>query len=128
MKKFMTLLLAALTCLCFAACAPANLEKAQEKLKDAGYTIVTYSDETIEGVDGSVGSITAAKSDSVVGGLMGDGEMIMAVLFESASAAKSFYNENKDELEDEGEEDSVVKLDGKWIYVGTEQAVKDFTK
>ena len=125
MKKFLVGLMTALFCLCLAACAPANLEKAQEKLKDAGYTIINVSEEAVPGVDGSVGSISAAKgADTLMGNFTGDGEFILAVLFESASDAKEYYEEHKDEAE----EDQVVKQDGKWVYAGTEGAVEAFTK
>jgi hypothetical protein len=126
MKKFLVGLMTVLFCLCLAACAPANIEKAQEKLKDAGYTIVTMSEEAVPGVDGSVGSITATKSDSLMGAISGDIDMIVAVLFESTSDAKEYYEAHKDdEKEDEAQ---IVKQDGKWVYVGTEDAIEDFTK
>ena len=102
MKKFLVGLMTVLFCLCLAACAPANIEKAQEKLKDAGYTIVTMSEEAVPGVDGSVGSITATKTDSLMGAISGDIDMIVAVLFESTSDAKEYYEAHKDdEKEDE---------------------------
>lgn len=113
MKKFLVALMAALTCFACVACAPANLEKAEEKMEEAGYEVIV-SDKAIPGVDGSVGSITAGK--------IGDG--IIAVLFESKADAKEYYEEHKDE----GKEDQVVKQDGKWVYMGTEDAIEDFTK
>ncbi len=124
MKKFLVALMAALTCLACVACAPSSVEKAEEKLKDAGYTIVTVSDKAVPGVDGSVGSITAAKADSVADALTGDADGIFAILFESASDAKEYYEEHKDEAE----EDETFKRDGKWVCVGTEDAIEDFTK
>ena len=126
MKKILVGFMTVLFCLCLAACAPANIEKAQEKLKDAGYTIITMSEEAVPGVDGSVGSITATKTDSLMGAISGDIDMIVAVLFESTSDAKEYYEAHKDdEKEDEAQ---IVKQDGKWVYVGTEDAIEDFTK
>ena len=46
------------------------------------------------------------------------------MLFESASAAKDYYEKHKDEAE----EDQVMKQSGKWVYAGTEDAVEAFTK
>ncbi len=127
MKKFLVGLMTVLFCLCLAACAPANVEKAKDKLKDAGYTIVSATEDAVPGVEGSVGSITAMKgADTLMGNLTGEGDMIVAVLFESSSAAKAYYNEHKDEAEEE--EDQIVKQDGKWVYSGTEDAIKAFTK
>ena len=126
MKKFLVGLMTVLFCLCLAACAPANIEKAQEKLKDAGYTIITMSEEAVPGVDGSVGSITATKSDSLMGAISGDIDMIVAVLFESTSDAKEYYEAHKDDEKED--EEQIMKQDGKWVYVGTEDAIEDFTK
>ena len=125
MKKIVSLILVMFTCLCFVACAPSNIEKAKEKLKDAGYTIVSAVEEEVPGVEGSVGMITAAKeADTLLGNFTGDADMVVAVLFESSKAAKEYFNENKEEMEEEG----TAKLSGKWIIVGTEDGIKAFTK
>ena len=55
-----------------------------------------------------------------------DGGMISAVLFDSKSAAKDYYEKVKDEEAED--EDQIVKQDGKWVYAGTESAIEDFTK
>lgn len=127
MKKFLVAILAAITCISFAACAPSNVEKAKDKLKDAGYTIVTASEEAVPYVEGSVGSIMAAKGgDTLAETFTGGGEALTAVLFESKSAAKDYYEKVKDEEAED--EDQIIKQDGKWVYIGTESAIKDFTK
>ena len=125
MKKILSLILVVLTCLCFAACAPSNIEKAKDKMTEAGYTIVAASEDAVPGVEGSVGSIMAVKgADTLLGNVTGEGETLSAVLFESSKAAKEYYNNNKDKAE----EDDNVKLSGKWVIVGTEDAIKAFTK
>ncbi len=116
MKKLLSVLLAALTCLFLVACAPADLDKAEEKMEKAGYNVVV--DETFSGLfdDDVVGSIIATKA----------GDFLTATLFEDAKSAKEYYDKVKDE--DADKEDQIVKKSGKWVFVGTEDAVEDFTK
>ncbi len=125
MKKFLVALMAALTCFAFAACAPMNMDKAEEKMKDAGYEVVVSDEKEAEFVAGeeAVGMIVATKGEfSLTGGA--DFDIVSAVLFESVSAAKDYYEKHKDEAE----EDQIIKRDGKWVYAGTEDAVEAFTK
>lgn len=125
MKKFLVALMAALTCLACVACAPANMDKAKAKMEEAGYKVEVSDEATAELVAGeeAVGMIMATKGDfSLSAGVEVD--MLSAVLFESSSAAKDYYEEHKDEAD----EDQVIKQDGKWVYAGTEDAVEAFTK
>lgn len=127
MKKFLLTLLAAIMCIGFAACAPSNIDKAKEKMEEAEYKVTVTTDaasvEALTG-EGAVGMIVAVKASiSLTAGV--DGDMLTAVLFESSSAAKEYYGKVSEE---EAEEDQVVKQDGKWVYVGTEGAIEDFTK
>jgi hypothetical protein len=79
-------------------------------------------DELIAGEE-AVGMIVAMNGEfSLTGGA--DFDMLTAVLFESSSAAKDYYEKHKDEAE----EDQVIKQSGKWVYAGTEDAVEAFTK
>ena len=82
MKKFLKLLLTGLltviTAVMLIACAPADLDKAEDKLEEAGYTIIANIEVNEDGV---VGSITAMK------GLIG-GDSIIAILYEDAKDAK----------------------------------------
>ena len=48
MKKFIMLVLSALTCLCFVACAPKTVEKAKEKMEAAGYSVELISEDVAE--------------------------------------------------------------------------------
>ena len=128
MKKFLVAILAAITCISFAACAPSNIDKAKEKMEEAGYKVETTTDAaTVEAIagEGAVGMIYAVEvSVSLTTGV--DGGMISAVLFDSKSAAKDYYEKVKDEEAED--EDQIVKQDGKWVYAGTESAIEDFTK
>ena len=113
MKKFITMILAALTCLCFAACAPADLEKAQEKMEKAEYEVIVTGEDATEVLYGeeAVGMIVAS-----TGGLL-NAKVVTAVLFESAAAAKEFAGEDDDR-----------KASGKWAIWGDESAVDAFLK
>ncbi len=125
MKKFLVALMAALTCLACVACAPANVDKAKAKMEEAGYKVEVSDEDAAELVAGeeAVGMIVATKGEfSLTGGA--DFDMLTAVLFESSSAAKDYYEEHKDEAD----EDQVLKQDGKWVYAGTEDAVEAFSK
>ena len=50
MKKFLLGLLMAIMCIGMAACTPSSVEKAEEKMQEAGYTVVAYEDEDAEGI------------------------------------------------------------------------------
>lgn len=107
MKKFLAAIFAFVMCLALVACAPASVEKAEDKMEDAGYTVLAYEQDA----EGLVGGIIAKK------GLMGDG--MTALLFETKDDAKDF-------MEDLGDDDAVLK--GKWVCWGDDDAIKDFTK
>ena len=109
MKKFLVALMAALTCFAFAACAPSSVEKAEEKMEKAGYTVVAYSEKDAEGM---VGGFVATN------GLL-SGNSMTAVLFETKDDATDFYSK----VDSMG-----AILDGKWVYWGSEEAIEEFTK
>lgn len=123
MKKLLGLLLAVLTCLCFAACTPSNIEKAEEKMKEAGYDVKVSSEDAAEFLYGeeAEASMTATKSTGGITNLKVD--MITAILFESSDAARAYYDEKKGDEEDEG-----IKQSGKWVYFGSEAAMEAFSK
>lgn len=111
MKKFLLGLLMAIMCIGMAACTPSSVEKAEEKMQEAGYTVVAYEDEDAEGM---VGGFVATAGLS---GLLG-GDVMTAVLFDSKDAATDFYST----LSETG-----AVLDGKWVYWGSEKAIEEFT-
>lgn len=110
MKKILCAVLAAVSCLGFAACVPGNVEKAEEKMKKEGYTVIAYEDKEAEGL---VGGFNATKFEGF------SADNITALLFESSSDAKDFVAELGD--------NSKAVQDGKWVYWGTEDAIEDFT-
>ncbi len=115
MKKFLVGLLAALACFAMVACVPSDLAKAEEKMEEAGYIVKAYDLDA----EGFVGGITATKGGSfgdIIGGVI-DGDGFHAYLFETAADAKA-YAEDKDDAE----------VSGKWVFWGSEEAVKAFKK
>ena len=111
MKKFLCALLAGFMCIGMAACAPMSVEKAEEKMQKAGYSVLAYTNDEAEGC---VGSFLAQK------GLIG-GSTLYACLFESKDAATDFYSTAS-------QISTSAVLDGKWVYWGDEAAIKEFTK
>ena len=124
MKKLLGVLFVFLLVLVLAGCTPKDGDAAKKKLEKKDYTV-----EVLKG-DNSISRATieaiAKDAEEVVGfsKKTDDGGRIAgtAILFESAKAAKEFYNDHKDD-KSEGEK---VLLLGKWVVGGDEQAVKDF--
>ena len=110
MKKFLGLLLTVLTCLALVACAPNSVADAKEKMKEAGYTVVAYNNDTAEGLQG--GFVATS-------GLIG-GNSMTALYFETKEDAKNFFEslENKEN----------GAQSGNWVYWGDEAAIKAFKK
>ena len=50
-----------------------------------------------------------------------DGEMFIALYFESFSAAKKFYDDNEGINE-------YTEVEGRWVFWGTDEAKEDFKK
>ncbi len=111
MKKFICMILATLACLFLFACTPSSVEKAEDKMKKEGYTVLAYSDKE---ADGLVGGFTATKAEGIL-----DVDNITALLFKTKDDAKKFMEEIDD--------NSKAIRDGKWVYWGTEDAIEDFT-
>lgn len=125
MKKFLVALLAGLMCLFMVACAPADMEKAKAKMEEAGYSVTVLSEEATEVLVGeeAVGSLNATKTEGGITNLKI--YTVNAILFESAAAAKAYYNETKTEEVDEGQ---AYKVSGCWVISGSEVAVNAFLK
>ena len=99
------------------ACKPKNVDKAISRMEKAGYTIVGYTDG--EDAEGYVDGFVASNVESV-----NEIDGMMALLFESKSDAKEYFNSIT-----ENENKSMFGewvLDGKWVYTGSEAAVKAF--
>ena len=110
MKKVVLMIMAAIMCIGFAACAPTSVDKAKTKMNAAGYTVSAYEEKDAEGL---IGGFYAAN-----GGLLGiGGDNLTAMLFSSKEYAAEYYAI----VDDLG-----FVLDGKWVYKGTEAAVKEF--
>ncbi len=116
MKKFLRTLCIALvaivTGVAVTACKPSNIDKAEAKMEKAGYTVLAYSND--DKAEGFVGGFIAMDISA--------GESMLAILFESKDDAEKYAEvEKKTEY---GE----IKVEGKWVFAGTEQAIKDFKK
>ena len=111
MKKIICAILTAIACLCLFACTPSNIEKAENKMKKEGYTVLAYSDKEAEGL---IGGFTATKAEGIL-----NVDNITALLFESKADAEKF-------MEEMGDASKAIR-DGKWVYWGTEDAIEDFT-
>ena len=133
MKKFAKItavaLVAVLALAALVACGPASdPKKAEKALKDNGYTVVA-----VVGADGALvqaGLDIVAKAAGLEAGditatveATKGSETISITYFASASAAKTFWDKNKDNITEK--EGWVTKRSGSMIYTGTEQAVKD---
>ena len=120
MKKLLKLLVASIltviTAVMLFACAPANLDKAENKLKNDGYTIVSSEEVNKDGV---VGMVIAYKQDGIF-----DYEYIVAVLYENSTKATEAVNEIEEEFGSYGN----VYQSGKWLIVGDEDAYEDFVE
>ena len=116
MKKFLVGLLAALACFAMVACVPGDLAKAEEKMEKAGYNVLNHEVKA----EGYVGGIAASlKGNNMIGDAFNAvaGNGLIAILFETAADAKA-YAEDKEDAE----------VSGKWVFWGSEEAVKAFKK
>ena len=118
MKKILAAIFVLIMSIAMVACVPADLDKAEDKMEDAGYSVTVVSGDAAELLYGEdvVGSITATKAEGS-GILNMKTYTVNAVLFESSKAAKE-YTEGKDD----------VNVSGKWAISGDEEAVKAFKK
>ena len=117
MKKFLTAfvtLMMSIACVALAACAPFTMDMAKSRMEDAGYTITTYDETAVE-------LMLMADIEDLESGFsaMKNGEMFIALYFESVSAAKDCF-EAFDGINEYAEQE------GRWIYWGTDEAKKDF--
>lgn len=115
MKKLLKLLsvslVAILTAVMLIACAPADLDKAEEKMEKLDYIVEAQEIEDNE--DGIVGMILIREDGLSL-------NMLYAVLFDSSKSAKDYFDEKN------GEDEDNVWLEGKWILSGDEDIYEDF--
>ncbi len=107
------------------SCAPKDAAAGREKMEGKGYTVAT--DGTVIpaalrllGVDGVQTVLTCSKSSDDNGS-----ETLVAILFKEKSQAKDSSSKVQDYAKKNGYESS-VKVAGKWVIYGSDQAVKDF--
>ena len=96
------------------ACAPSNIEKATEKMEEAGYTVIDY--DKGKDAEGFVGGLLATKI------LKGEG--LIAMLFDSNADAKEFFESMTDS--DKDSDYGAFQQSGKWVFAGTEDAIDAF--
>ena len=120
MKKLFALLVVVFALFVLVGCAPANSDKAKEKLDKAGYTVV-WTAASEKGEDGYVGTLVATKGKTLGSLIDGLGDGLTAALYDSASNAKKAYNDTKD-----AEGKTNLQLIGKWVVWGSEEAIKAF--
>ena len=120
MKKIIKLITMAvfsvLACCMLVACVPSNLEKAEKKMEKEGYVVISIGDDNKD-AEGVIGGFNATKAEGLL-----DVDTLFALLFDSKANAEAYYEDAKATLKDKG----TVKHKGKWVYVGTEDAVEDF--
>ncbi|MBO5286357.1 MAG: hypothetical protein J6B16_05615 [Clostridia bacterium] len=115
--KLITLVVAMmLVSVMFIACVPSNPEKAEKKLKDAGYSvIVTEITDAMESMSDELDGV------SYVVYANKDDDTVMIYYFEKGADAKDAYDEMKEEQEEAGDElkDFVIKKSGKAVVVAS---------
>lgn len=97
------------------SCTPSKPESAQKKLEKAGYGVTVL--EPSKEYEGAETVLMASKSAGL------KVEALTAVYFSSSDEAKAAYEKYVGENKSEN-----VKQAGKWLLMGSEQAIKDFTK
>lgn len=113
MKRFFIIVAMLLAVVCLASCAPGNTDKAKAKLEKKGYTVLVVTNKEV-GENGEVATLTATT------GLL-SGNSLTATLYKSGAKASAALKETKN-----AEGETVCKKIGKWVVVGSEQAIKDF--
>lgn len=127
MKKIFKVLFATLSCLCFiisfTSCAPRNVEKAKEKMRDLDYHVVESSMSVhhlvivlgIADIKAGAEGIIATSFD----------EVLNVYYFESKSDAKIFFDEWVVPNRDRFYWNNIDQI-GKMVCYGTNKAYNDF--
>ena len=137
MKRFLSIVaviaLISLVAMALVGCVPADPDKAEANLKEAGYEVMVTRASDGTGVklglnaiaDGCVTMITAMKA--TISNDDADFDGVVIYYFNDGAKAKAFYEEQKaeyDELSDEEKEGMEVGKSGKVVYAGTKDAIK----
>ena len=94
---------------CF-ACVPKDVDTAKEKLEKAGYSVLPLGLLIPDECDGSFYATKSAES-------------IYALHFKTSKDAKQYYKENTD-----GDKNANRGVSGKWVFWGSEGAIRAFKK
>ena len=116
LKRIVLVMAMAVLFVSLVACVPSNAEKAKEKMANEGYNVT------------AIGSMAKLVFDGVEGGIYAvdnDGDMVIAVRFESVDDAKDAYNDWESLLSKLGQSGTALR-DGKWVYSGMGDGVEDF--
>ena len=116
LKRIVLVMAMAVLFVSLVACVPSNAEKAKEKMAKEGYNVT------------DIGSVAKLIFDGVEGGIYAvdnDGDMVIAVRFESVDDAKDAYNDWESLLSKLGQSGTALR-DGKWVYSGMGDGVEDF--
>lgn len=120
--KVLSLFVMVFAVMTLASCAPKDAAAGREKLEKKEYVVVT--DGTVipaalklAKVEGVQTVLTATSKDGK--------ESLVAVLFEKSSQAKDSFDKLSDYAKKNGNYTD-VKRTGKWLYYGTDNAMKDF--
>lgn len=98
----------------FVACAPKDMDAAKKKLEKEDYKVIVTNYDRI--IDGACGILIATKMINL------KADTLYATLYESKADAKAAYEEGGFDKD----EDQKVQRFGKWIVIGSEEAIKDF--
>ncbi len=129
--KLFSLLLACGLLFTLTACVP-SADKAEEKMKEAGYVAVDPSDFGVEN-DKCEKIFFFVEGDNAVEAALkvttGKADFLAVLYFNEKADAKDFYEEMNEEFEKADEEDTegfVLAISGKCVYYGKEAAAKEF--
>lgn len=100
----------------FVACAPKDVDAAKKKLEKEGYEVVLATSFSVR-ENGACGTVSAYQLINLK-----KGNAILATLYESTSAAKAAYEKGGFDKD----EDQEVQRVGKWVVIGTSEAIKAF--
>ncbi len=111
-KALSTCLLLVLMTVMFVGCVPSNVEKAKEKMQEAGYKVGAYSDD--EDDDDIKGGFVAYKDNILIPDLT-------AIQFVDNGEAKDYYEDHKNDKVKNN-----IERKGKWVFWGNKSAIEEF--